>query len=57
MINFICDTNEVCNILNSYFINIASNIQIPLDTNNLTTQEIIKAYSNHPSIKCIKNNK
>ena len=52
----ISDTNEVCNILNNYFINIASNIPVPLDINSLTTQGVIDAYSNHPSIKCIRNN-
>ena len=52
----ISDTNEICNVLNDYFINIANNIPVPLDINNLTTQGVIDTYSNHPSIKCIKNN-
>jgi len=52
----ISNPQDVCNILNDYFINIANTTASPLEIDSLTTQDIINNYSNHPSIKSIVDN-
>ena len=53
----ICDDSTVYNTFNDFFVNIANDIGNNLNVTDMTVQEIIALYNDHPNVKKIQTSK
>ena len=49
----ISNDNEVCNVFNDFFVNMASNLSEPCHIKDIPTEQLIDYYDDHPSIRMI----
>ena len=50
----ISNDNEVCNVFNDFFVNMASNLSEPCHIKDIPTEQLIDYYDDHPSIRMIR---
>ena len=52
--SLISKATDVCNIFNDYYVNVTNNFCEPDDINDMSVEQLIDHYENHPSVKLIK---